>query len=166
MEISTPRPLLTKPSTHRKEKNKKKKERIFQRHTYSQKTERRPKRTKGTRTTPQKHVVMNGDRTPTWPCIKAKLAAGLLTRHAGVSAEAAVELTVHQGGVEQPLAEQVEDAVDLGPGRRRQGPRLPAALVGAGEEGGRGRGLLLRLLLLRLLLLLLGAFGWLTAAAL
>lgn len=70
-----------------------------------------------------------------------------------------MELTVDQSGVEKPLAEQVEDAVDLRPRRGRQWPGLPAALVGAGEKGRGGRSLLL-------LLLLLGCFGWLTAAAL
>lgn len=84
----------------------------------------------------------------------------LLTRHAGVSAEATVELTVDQSSVEKPLTEQVEDAVDLWPRRGRQGPRLPAALVGAGKKGRRGRCLLL------LLLLLLGCFGWLAPTAL
>jgi len=69
-----------------------------------------------------------------------------------------VEFTVDQGGVKQPLAKQVEDAVDLGAGGGRQGPRLPAGLVGAGQQRG-GGGLLL-------LLLLLGAFGWLTPTAL
>lgn len=39
----------------------------------------------------------------------------LLTGHAGVSTEAAVELTVDQSSIEKPLAEQVEDAVDLWP---------------------------------------------------
>lgn len=104
---------------------------------------------------------MNSNKTPTCPCIKETLLAtiSLLTSHAGVSAEAAVELTVDQSGVEKPLAEQVEDAVDLRPRRGRQWPGLPAALVGAGEEGRGGRSLLL-------LLLLLGCFGWLTAAAL
>lgn len=82
----------------------------------------------------------------------------LLTRHAGVSTEAAVELTVDESGVEKPLAEQVEDAVDLWPRRGRQGPRLPTALVGARQQG-RGGGSLL-------LLLLLGCFGWLTSTAL
>lgn len=86
--------------------------------------------------------------------------ASSLTGHAGVSAEAAVELTVDQCGVEKPLAEQIEDAVDLRPRWGRQGPSLPAALVGAGKQGRRGRSLLL------LLLLLLGCFGWLTATAL
>lgn len=69
-----------------------------------------------------------------------------------------MELTVDQSGVEQPLAEQVEDAVDLWPRRGRQGPGLPAALVGAGKQGRGGRSLLL--------LLLLGCFGWLTTTAL
>lgn len=66
-----------------------------------------------------------------------------------------MELTVDQGGVKEPLAKQVEDAVDLGPGGGRQGPRLPAGLVGAGQQRGGGRGLLL-----------LGHFGWLPTAAL
>lgn len=83
----------------------------------------------------------------------------LLTGHAGVSTEAAVELTVDQSSVEKPLAEQVEDAVDLWPRRGRQGPGLPTALVGARKQGRGGRGLLL-------LLLLLGCFGWLTTTAL
>lgn len=85
----------------------------------------------------------------------------LLTGHAGVSAEAAVELTVDQGSIKKPLSKKIEDAVDFWPRWGRQGPRLPAALIGAGEEGRRGR----RLLLL-LLLLLLGCFGWLTTTAL
>lgn len=79
----------------------------------------------------------------------------MLTGHAGVSAEAAVEFAVDQSGIEKPLAKQVEDAVDFGPRRGRQGPRLPAALIGAGEQSrGRRR------------LLLLGCFDWLTTAAL
>ena len=61
--------------------------------------------------------------------------APLLTGHAGVSAEAAVELTMDQCSVEQPLAEQIEDAVDLWPRWGRQGPTLPTALVGAGKQG-------------------------------
>lgn len=82
----------------------------------------------------------------------------LLTSHAGVSAEAAVELTVDQGSVKKPLSKKIEDAVDFWSCRGRQGPRLPAALIGAGEKGRRGRRLLL--------LLLLGYFGWLTTTAL
>lgn len=82
----------------------------------------------------------------------------LLTGHARVSTEAAVELTVDQSSVKKPLAEQVEDAVDLWPCRCRQWPRLPTALVGAGQHRRGGRSLLL------LLLLLLGCFGWLTTA--
>lgn len=69
-----------------------------------------------------------------------------------------MEFTVDQSGVKQPLSEQMEDAVDPRSRRGRQGPRLPAALVGAGEEGWGGRG--------GLLLLLLGHFGWLTATTL
>lgn len=83
----------------------------------------------------------------------------LLTSHAGVSAEAAVELTVDQCSIKKPLAKQVEDAVDLWPCWGRKGPRLPTALVGAGKQGGGRRSLLL------LLLLLLGCFGWLTTTA-
>lgn len=82
----------------------------------------------------------------------------LLTGHAGVSAEATVEFTVDQSGIEKPLAKQVEDAVDFRPCWGRQGPRLPAALVGAGKKSRGGRSLLL--------LLLLGCFGWLTTTAL
>lgn len=44
-----------------------------------------------------------------------------------------MELTVDQGSIEKPLAKQVEDAVDLGPSRGWQGPRLPTALVGTGK---------------------------------
>lgn len=62
------------------------------------------------------------------------MIVSLLTSHASVSAEAAVELTVDQSGVKEPLAKQVEDAVDLWPCRCRQRPRLPAALVGAGQQ--------------------------------
>lgn len=69
-----------------------------------------------------------------------------------------MELTVDEGGVKKPLSEKVEDAVDLRPCRGRQGPGLPAALVGAGKKGRGGRHLLL--------LLLLGCFGWLTTTTL
>lgn len=93
--------------------------------------------------------------------MKTQLANGSLrTGHAGVSAEAAVEFTVDQRGIEKPLSEQMEDAVDPRPSRGWQGPRLPAALVGAGEKGWGGRRWLL------LLLLLLGCFGWLIATTL
>lgn len=64
-----------------------------------------------------------------------------LTRHAAVSAKARVEFAVDQCRVEQPLAKQVEDAVDLGPRGGGQGPRLGARLVGAGQRRGRGGGL-------------------------
>lgn len=84
----------------------------------------------------------------------------LLTGHAGVSAEAAVKFTVDQSSIKKPLPEQMEDAVDPRPCRGWQRARLPAALVGAGEQGRGGRGWLL------LLLLLLGRFGWLTATTL
>lgn len=69
-----------------------------------------------------------------------------------------MELTVDQRGVEKPLAKKIKDAVDLRPRWGRQGPSLPAALVGTGQQS-RGGGRLL-------LLLLLGCFGWLTTAAL
>lgn len=69
-----------------------------------------------------------------------------------------MELTVDQSSVKQPLAEQVEDAVDFRPSWSREGPGLPAALVGAGQQRGRRGGLLLLLLLL----LLLRCFGWLS----
>lgn len=68
-----------------------------------------------------------------------------------------MELTVDQSSIEEPLAKQVEDAVDFRPSWGRQGPRLPTALVGTGEQGRGGRSLLL--------LLLLGCFGWLTTTA-
>lgn len=96
-----------------------------------------------------KHITAAKLLAAVWGC--------LLTSHAGVSAEATVELTVDQSGVKEPLAKQVEDAVDLGPGWGRQGPGLPAALVGAWQQGWRGR---------RLLLLLLGRFGWLSTTTL
>lgn len=134
-----------------------KKERISQRHTFKNNTD-----TKNTRT-PRKHVLMNGNKTPTCPCINwnaNRFTVWLLTSHAGVSTEAAVQLTVDQSGVEKPLAKQVENAVDLGSCWGRQRPRFPTALIWAGEKGRRGRSLLL------LLLLLLGCFGWLTTTAL
>lgn len=134
-----------------------KKERISERHTIK-KIAHTPK----TQTTPQKHILMNSNETPTWPCINGNAIAiiSLLTSHARVSTEATVELTVHQSSVEKPLAEQVKDAVDLWPCRGWQGPRLPTALVGTRKQGRGGRSLLL------LLLLLLGCFGWLTTTAL
>ena len=52
-----------------------------------------------------------------------------------------MQLAVHQGSVKQPLAEQVENAVDLWPGGRGQRAGLVAGLVGAGQRGG-GRRLL------------------------
>ena len=64
---------------------------------------------------------------------------------------------MHQGGIKEPLAKQVEDAVDLGPGRSWQRSGLPAALAGAGQQGRGG---------CRLLLLLVGHFARLPTAAL
>lgn len=43
-----------------------------------------------------------------------------------------------QCGVKQPLAKQVEHAVDLGPCGGREGSWLGAGLVGAGQWGGGG----------------------------
>lgn len=48
--------------------------------------------------------------------MKTQLANGSLrTGHAGVSAEAAVEFTVDQSGIEKPLSKQMKDAVDPRP---------------------------------------------------
>lgn len=58
-----------------------------------------------------------------------------VTGHAAVSAQAGVEFTVDQRSVKQPLAKQIEHAVDLRPGRGRKRPRLGARLVWAGERG-------------------------------
>ena len=46
---------------------------------------------------------------------------------------------MHQRRIEQPLAEQVEDAVDLGPRGGGQGAGLGAGLVGAGQRRRGGR---------------------------
>lgn len=46
---------------------------------------------------------------------KILATVSLLTRHARVPTEATVELTVDKSSVEKPLAEEVEDAVDLRP---------------------------------------------------
>lgn len=46
---------------------------------------------------------------------------------------------MHQRGVKQPLAKQIEDTVDLGPGGGGQRPGLRAGQVGAGQGRGGGR---------------------------
>lgn len=95
-----------------------------------------------TTTTEKINALMNSNITRrVAPCnqLKVPLPAGsLLTGHAGVPAQAAVQLAVNKSGVKKPLAKQVEDAVDLWPRRGRQGPGLPAALVGAGQQSGGG----------------------------
>lgn len=56
--------------------------------------------------------------------VRRMKAGECLTRHTAVSAQTRVKFTVDQRGVKQPLAEEIQHAVDLRSGWGRERPGL------------------------------------------